>query len=319
MKYKILATTSSKYLLNKIKSEVLTKLFIDLKTEKFSDGEIAVKFPESVRGCHLFLFCDTSKPESLIELMLAINAAHLSAAKCVTLIVPYFGYCRQDRQEGSRGSLGAALIAKMITSRELSSVVDRVVTIDLHAEQEQGFFNTPCEHLRGHSFLLKEIKNYVNKNTVLCSPDAGGMKRVEKYMTRLQLPMVTINKSRKKPNEVSSMELSGNVLGKEVIIIDDIVDTCGTLKKAVNYLKKEGATKVIYVSTHPVLSGKAFKNLSKSKLDLLIISDTIDLAKGKLTDKIKVISCMPMIEKVISNLIEEVSVSVLNEEYETKN
>lgn len=317
MKHKILTTTGMKYLFDKIKSPILTALKSELITEQFSDSEIACKFPESVRGAHLFLFCETSKPDNLVELMFAVNAAYLSAAKCVTLIVPYFGYCRQDRQEGPRGSLGAALIAKMITSKELAPIVDRVVTIDLHAEQEQGFFNTPCEHIRGNTIFLNEIRSLIKENTILCSPDAGGTKRVEKYVNKLGLPMVTINKRRDKPNEIASMELNGNVEGKEVIIIDDIVDTCGTLKKAVTYLKESGALKVHYIATHPVLSGKAITNLQESNLDSLVISDTIEAPFTNSKDfpnlpEIKIISCVPVIEKVILHLIGDTSVSEIS-------
>ena len=316
MKHKLFATTASQYLLDKINHPLLEHLKGNMITETFSDGEIAVKFEESVRGYHLFIFGDCSKPQNIIELMFAINASFLSAAAKVTLILPYFGYSRQDRQESSRGSLGAALIAKMLTSRELAPIVDRVLTIDLHAEQEQGFFNTPCEHIRGHAIFLPEVKKLINEKTILCSPDAGGTKRVEKYISKLELPMVTINKRIDKPNSIASMELNGDVKGKEVIIIDDIVDTCGTLLKAVNYLKDEGAEKVYYFATHPVLSGKAIENLCKSKLDALYISDTIPMSfyqnKFPNCPPIKFVSCVPITEKAIINIVGDNSISELN-------
>lgn len=318
MKYKIVTTTGGKHLFDKISSPLLKELKTEMKIEKFSDSEIAVKFPNSIRGCHVFMFAEVSKPENLMELMLALNAAFLAAGEKVTVIIPYFGYSRQDRQEGPRGSLGAAMVAKMITSRELSPIVDRVVTVDLHAEQEQGFFNTPCEHLRGHSFFLDSIRELINEKTILCSPDAGGIKRVEKYMSKLNLPSVMISKRREKPNEIASMRLYGDVKGKEVIIIDDIVDTCGTLKTAVLYLKEQGAEKVFFVGTHAVLSGKAFQNLSESNLDKLIISDTVDLTKKenmkleKIMPTIQTISCMPKIEQMIINLINSTSISELS-------
>lgn len=314
MKYKIFATTHGKYLVDKIKDTTLKSMISEMITEKFSDSEIAVKFKESVRGCHLFIFGDTSKPENLVELMFAVNAAYLAAAKAVTIITPYFGYCRQDRQEGPRGSLGAALIAKMITSRELCSIVDRVVTIDLHAEQEQGFFNTPCEHVRGHAIFLDEIKSLITPNTRLISPDAGGTKRVEKYASKLNLRMGAINKRREKANEIASMELVGSVEGDDVIIIDDIVDTFGTGKKAVELLRAKGAKSVAMLATHGVLSGKAMNNLAESGLDTLIISDTIPMpdVMKPVGVNIKVISCVPIIEKVILNLIADASVSELS-------
>lgn len=314
MKYKIFATTHGKYLVDKIANPLLKDMVSEMVTETFSDNEIAVKFTESVRGCHLFIFGDTSKPENLVELMFAINAAYLAAASKVTVITPYFGYCRQDRQEGPRGSLGAALIAKMITSRELCCIVDRVVTIDLHAEQEQGFFNTPCEHIRGHAIFLNEIKKLVTENTRLISPDAGGTKRVEKYASKLNLKMGAINKRREKANEIASMELVGSVEGEDVIIIDDIVDTFGTGKKAVQLLRDKGAKSVAMLATHGVLSGKAMNNILESGLDTLIISDTIPFPKTILPIgvNIKVISCVPIIEKVILNLISDASVSELS-------
>jgi ribose-phosphate pyrophosphokinase len=316
MKYKILATKAGKYLFDEIAHPLLKELKSELITEVFSDNEIATKFKDSVRGQHLFLFAANSKPEDFLELMFTINAAHLAAACKVTVILPYYGYSRQDRQEGPRGCLGAAHMAKMITSRDYAGIVDRVVTIDLHAEQEQGFFNTPCEHIRGHAIFLPAVKALINENTILCSPDAGGTKRVEKYMSRLELPMVTINKRRDKPNEIASMELNGDVKGKEVIIIDDIVDTCGTLSKAVNYLKAEGATKVHYFATHPVLSGKAIKNLQSSSLDTLYVSDTLPMTfyweQFLGCPEIKIISSIPIIEKVILNLISDNSISELN-------
>ena len=317
MKYKIYSTTAAKYLLDKIAHPILISLKSDLITERFSDAEIAVKFSESVRGSHIFLFAECSKSENIVELMFAINAAYLAAASKVTLILPYFGYCRQDRQESQRGSLGAALIAKMITSRELASIVDRVVTIDLHAEQEQGFFNTPCEHIRGHAIFINEVKKILTPNTKFVSPDAGGMKRVEKYASRLDRPMAGINKKRDKPNQIASMELVGDVKGDDVIIIDDIVDTFGTGKKAVKLLKEKGAKSVTMLATHGVLSGKAITNLIESGLDTLLISDTIPLTFDWRMHlgcpEIKIISSISIIEKVILNLIGNNSISELND------
>ncbi|MEO6302520.1 MAG: ribose-phosphate diphosphokinase [Bacteroidia bacterium] len=316
MKYKICATTAGKYLLNEIDNPLLKPLISNLMTERFSDSEMAVKFNESVRGNHIFLFAECSKSENIVELMFAINAAYLAAASKVTIILPYFGYCRQDRQESQRGSLGAALIAKMITSRELASIVDRIVTIDLHAEQEQGFFNTPCEHIRGHAIFIEEVKKILTPNTKFVSPDAGGVKRVEKYASRLDRPMAGINKRRNKPNEIASMELVGEVDGDDVIIIDDIVDTFGTGKKAVQLLKEKGAKTVAMIATHGVLSGKAIQNLIESGLDTLIISDTIPLTfDWKMypgCPEIKIISSIPIIQKVILNLIGNNSISELN-------
>lgn len=316
MRYKIFATRAMKHLLNKITDPTLTALKAELITESFSDAEMAVKFKESVRGCHLFIFGETSKSDNLVELLLAINAATLAAAREVTLVLPYFGYSRQDRQEGPRGSLGAAHMAKMLTSRELNGKVVNVVTIDLHAEQEKGFFCTPCDHLQGHTIFIDEVKKLVTAKTKLVSPDSGGLKRLEKYSSRLDLPMAWINKQRKKANEISKMELIGDVAGFDCILIDDIVDTCGTVKKAVDLLIEKGATSVSMAATHAVLSGKAIQNLIDSQLKTLLISDTVEF-KYNLEEffglpEIKIISSIGIIEKALLNLISDSSVSELN-------
>lgn len=319
MKIKIVSTTATKHLFDKIVSPELLKYKADIiNVERFSDKELAVKFTESVRGCHLYLFAETSQDENLMELMFTLNAAYLASAASVTLIIPYFGYCRQDRQETARGSFGAAFVAKMITSRELCPIVSQVVVIDLHAEQEQGFFNTPSNHIRGYVIFEDAIKACITPDTKLWAPDAGGIKRVEKYSSKLDIVIGGhINKHRDKPNQIDRMDLIGDPTGQDIILIDDIMDTAGTASKAVAKLKEGGAKSVIGVFTHPVLSGKAFKNLSNSNFDKIIISDTIpfniDEADLYVLPPIEIISCMPVLEKVISNLINDYSVSSLND------
>lgn len=317
MKVRILSCTATKYLLDKITDPELEKYKQDiLKVETFSDGEIAVKFTESVRGANIYLFAETSKPENLVELMFTLDAAHLASARSVTLFIPYFGYCRQDRQEGPRGSMGAALIAKMITSRDLAPIVDQIVTIDLHAEQEVGFFNTAVNHIRAHSFFIDAVKEIITPDTKLWAPDAGGAKRVEKYASHLGLTMGGINKRRERPNEIASMDLVGDPSGKDIILIDDIMDTAGTACKAASKLKEAGAKSVTGIFTHPVLSGKAWENLKCCQFDRIIFSDTIELKACMLTNdypEIKVISCMPIIEKVILSIINDYSVSEISD------
>jgi len=306
---KIASCSTTRYLFDKISDSELLGYKVNLDVSKFSDGEMAVQYMDSIRGRDLFLFGDTS--QNLTELLLAIDGAKRSSCKTLTVILPYYGYCRQDKKDGHRGSLGAAVMAHALQSFG----VNRVVSIDLHADQIQGMFNIPLEHIKGHSIFINYIKNNIDlNNTTLCSPDAGGVHRVQKYCDILNLPMVSINKRRDKPNSISSMDLIGSVNGKNVIIIDDMCDTCGTLKKAVDYLKDEGALTVSCVTTHPVLSGKAFDNLINSKIDSLIISDTIKTSiPDNLSAMIKTVSCVSVLEKVINNLIHDESISKINE------
>jgi ribose-phosphate pyrophosphokinase len=319
---KIASCSSTKYLFDKISNPELIGYKVELHTEVFSDGEMAVQYMESIRGCDLFLFGDTSK--NLTELLLAIDGAKRSSCKSLTVILPYYGYGRQDKKDGHRGSLGASVMAHALQSFG----VNRVVSIDLHADQIQGMFHIPLEHIKGHSVFIKYVQENIDlSNAILCSPDSGGVHRVQKYGGKLNLPMVSINKRRDKPNSIASMELIGSVKDKDVIIIDDMVDTCGTLKKAVDYLKEEGALKVYYIATHPVLSGRAYINLVESKLEKLIISDTVGgyvnrdyknhlnltpLFFDKIKNLIVEVSCIPVLEEVICNLIYDGSISKIN-------
>jgi ribose-phosphate pyrophosphokinase len=328
---KIASCSSLKYLFNKITDPELSSYKVDLETVVFSDGEIAVQYKESIRGRDLFLFADTA--HNLTELLLAIDGAKRSSCKSITVILPYYGYSRQDKKDGHRGSLGASVMAHAIQAFG----VNRVVSIDLHADQIQGMFNIPLEHIKGHSIFIPYIKDNIDlTNLVLCSPDAGGVHRVQKYSDKLNIPMVNINKRRDKPNSIGSMELIGYVEGKDVLLLDDIADTAGSLCKATNLLKEKGAISVKCLITHPVLSGDAFKNLVVSKIDQLIISDTIyvqdtenSLRMAKISQTYKKecllfnieindnlviteVSCVPILEKVIKNLIYDESISELN-------
>lgn len=304
---KIASCNSTKYLFDKITNTELIGYKVELQTQVFSDGEIAVQYMESIRGCDLFLFGDTSK--NLTELLLAIDGAKRSSCKTLTVILPYYGYGRQDKKDGHRGSLGASVMAQVLQSFG----VNRVVSIDLHADQIQGMFHIPLEHIKGHSIFIKYIQDNINlNNAILCSPDSGGVHRVQKYGSKLNLPMVSINKRRDKPNSIASMELIGSVKDKDVIIIDDCADTCGTLSKATDLLKENGALNVYCIATHPVLSGKAFQNLTDSKITKLFVSDTI-APKEKYLSIITEVSCIPVLEEVICNLIYDGSISKLNE------
>jgi ribose-phosphate pyrophosphokinase len=306
---KIATCSKTKHLFDKILNEELSSYKVELEITTFSDSEIGVQFKESIRGCDLFLFAETSS--NLTELLLTIDAAKRSSCKSLTIILPYYGYGRQDKKDGHRGSLGASVMAHALQSFG----VNRVVSIDLHADQIQGMFSIPLEHIKGHSIFIKYIQDNIDlTNTILCSPDAGGVYRVSKYCDKLNVSMVSINKRRDKPNSIASMELIGDVHNKHVIIIDDIVDTANSLVKAAILLKEKGALTVTCIATHPVLSGKAYDNIKNSLIDKLIISDTI---KTTILDEnkeiIKTVSCISVLEKVICNLIYDESISKINE------
>jgi len=316
---KIASTSTYLYLFDLIQNEQLKRYKTEIKFQKFSDGEMTAEFKESIRGCNLYLFGDTS--QNLTELLLTIDSAQRSSCKSITIILPYYGYGRGDKQEGHRGCLGAGVMAQVLQDFK----IDTLVSIDLHSEQiKLAFRGIPVEHIKGHSIFIEYLKNNINlENTILCSPDSGGVHRVERYCQKLKLPMVSINKRRDRPNEVAEMQLIGSVKDKNVIIIDDMIDTCGTLKKAVEYLKEEGALDVSYIATHPILSGKALENLKQTELKNLIISNTNNPsilseikhseANGTLNINIHQVSCIPVLEQVIINLINGVSISQLND------
>lgn len=241
----------------------------DYQCITFSDGEMEVHFESSVRGDDVFLIQSITSSDALVELMLAINAAKLASAKSVTAVVPYLGYARQDRKSRARVSLGAKVILQAIES----AGADRIITMDLHAPQETGFVDIPVDHLRGTSLFLDELR--AKDEVVLVAPDAGAAKNVSLYSTELNKPMVMCHKSRSGINHVESMTVIGDVTGKEVVIIDDMVDTAGTICKCAELLKENGATRVTVVFTHAVLSGKAQERLEHSCISEIISSNTI--------------------------------------------
>lgn len=308
MKVKICSTTPTKYLFDSIKNDELKSYKTNLIVEKFSDGEISPHFEESIRGSHLFIFAENTK--NLMELLLSIDCARRNSAKHITVILPYFGYGRQDKKESHRGGIGASMMAHL-----LEKYVDRVVSVDLHAEQIQGMFNIPFEFIKGHSIFLDRVKKIITPNTKFCSPDAGGVHRLQKYSEKTDLPFVFLEKERDRPNSVKKMVLIGDVRGHDIILIDDMGDTCGTTKKAVETLLKEGANSVSAVFTHGVLSGKAYENLSKTPLSNLLISNTLPYFSElkTLPYNFEVIDCMPVIEHVITNLIKDESISQIME------
>jgi len=299
---KIFSTEESR----KIANQICEKLGVELsktEKEKFSDGEFAISLKRTVRGDKAFIVGSTHQSnynDNFMELLMMIRAAKDSNAKEVVVINPYYGFARQDRKVKDRSCITAKLTADMIKTAGATSIV----TVDIHARQIQGFFDFPSDNIDGYRMLLPYLESTMTDDTIICSPDQGGYVRASIFAKELgNLNMAVINKRRERPNEIASMELIGDVNGKDVVIIDDMIDTAGTLCKAVSYLKEEGAKSVRAIITHPVLSGNAFSNLNDSDLDELIISDTIpkatDVQESLHGLKVTVISCADEMAKVI--------------------
>ncbi|MBQ9184596.1 MAG: ribose-phosphate pyrophosphokinase [Bacteroidales bacterium] len=256
---------------------------------KFSDGEFQPAFTESVRGATVFILQSTFPPtENLMELLLTIDAAKRASADKVIAVMPYFGWARQDRKDKPRVSIGAKLVANLLKA----AGADRVMTCDLHAEQIQGFFDFPVDHLYGSKVFLPCIKSLGLENLSIAAPDMGGAKRANVYAKELACPVIICHKSREKANEVASITAIGEVEGRNIVIVDDMIDTAGTLKKAADVLMEKGAASVRACATHAVLSGKAYENIATSALKEVFVTDTIPLTSDptKDTSKIKVVS-----------------------------
>lgn len=299
---KVFSTEESRVIANEI-CDIMNVELSKVEKEKFSDGEFAVALKETVRGNRVFIVGSTHQSNdnnNFMELLMLVRAAKDSNAKEVIVINPYYGFARQDRKVKDRTCITAKLVADLIKSAGATSIV----TVDIHASQIQGFFDFPSDNIDGYRMLLPYLKETLTEDTIICSPDQGGYVRASIFAKELDnLSMVVINKKRERPNEIASMELVGDVAGKDVVIIDDMIDTAGTLCKAVSYLKEEGAKSVRAIITHPVLSGNAFNNLNNSELDELIISNTIpkaDSIQESLNGiKVTVISCAPEMAKII--------------------
>lgn len=251
----------------------LGKELAEVEVKRFSDGEINVNIAESVRGKDVFIIQPTCAPanDNLMELLIIVDALKRSSAGSINAVIPYFGYARQDRKAAPRVPISAKLVADMIET----AGVERVITIDLHASQIQGFFNIPVDHLTGSVLFVDYIKTKNLKNPIIASPDVGGVARARGYAEKLGYDLVIVDKKREKANESEVMNIIGDVEGRDVIILDDMVDTAGTLTKAADVLKVKGATSVMACCTHGVLSGPAFDRIEKSALDELVITDTI--------------------------------------------
>ena len=296
----------------------------EVKLEKFSDSELSVSFQETIRGLKTYLVCSTNSTEKLMYLLLAIDAAKKASAGEVIALLPYYGYSRQDRKEGMRGSFGASLVARLIQE----AGADRVISMDLHSDQIPGFFKIPVDHISGKYIFPAVIRDLELDYLTLCSPDAGGVKRVDAIMKKLQKKsiakgsgieanMIMLSKRRDKPNSIESMELIGEVKDRNVIIIDDIVDTAGTLCKSAEIILEAGAASVRAICTHGVLSGYAHGSIHESSLEELIVSDSLEIPKEQLEDienKIRVISIAKPIARLIRAINNKQSANVLEEQ-----
>ena len=270
---KIFSCRGSQYLAEKIAKALKLDLGKSI-VNVFSDGEFQPAFDESVRGATVFIVQSTFPPvENLFELLLMIDAAKRASAYKVVAVMPYFGWARQDRKDRPRVSIGAKLVANMLTA----AGCDRVMTADIHADQIQGFFDVPFDHVYASGLFLNYLRGLNIENLSIAAPDMGGAKRANAYSRILGCPLIVCHKSRERANVVGSMTAIGDVEGRNVVIVDDMVDTAGTLCKAANMLKEKGALSVRAVATHPVLSGAAYENIANSELDELVVSDTIPL------------------------------------------
>lgn len=277
----------------------------------FSDGEIQVEFKENVRGMDVFVLQSTCYPvnDNIMELLVMIDALKRASASRVTAVMPYYGYARQDRKVASRAPITAKLIADIITA----AGADRVLTLDLHAGQIQGFFDIPVDHLYAGPIMAEAIRaNHFTSECTVVSPDAGGVERARAFAKRLGSSLAIIDKRRSKPNESDVMHVIGDVAGRDAILLDDMVDTAGTLVKAALALENAGAREIYACCTHPVLSGEAGKKLNASPIKKLYVTDTIPLGeKAELCEKLQVESVAPLLGEAISRIHREVSVSEL--------
>jgi len=302
---KLFSGTSSRYLAEKI-AEHYGQPLGDVIIDKFSDGEMSPHFTESVRGCEVYLIQSTFTPtDNLMELLLLIDAAKRASALHVVAVVPYFGYARQDRKDKPRVSIGAKLIANLFSA----AGADRLMTCDLHAGQIQGFFDFPVDHFDGSSIFVPYLKNIPRDNLIFASPDVGGVKRTRNFAKYFEVDMVVCDKHRKRSNEVASMQVIGEVEGKDVVLVDDLVDTAGTLCKAANILKEKGAKSVKAICTHPVLSGNAYEKLENSELEELAVTDSIPLKRE--SSKIKVLSVAKLFADAVHKIHGHESISPL--------
>jgi len=303
--YKIFAGTAS----ISFAKEICNYLDIPMSkavSKRFSDGEINVQISESVRGKDVFIVQSTGAPsnDNLMELLIMTDALRRSSASSITAVIPYFGYARQDRKAAPRVPITAKLVADLYEQ----AGIDRVVTMDLHAGQIQGFFNVPVDNLYGSILFNDYLVKKQLADPIVASPDIGGVTRARYFAEKLNLEMVIVDKRREKANESEVMNIIGDVTGKDVIIVDDMIDTAGTMAKAAKALKERGANSVMAFATHPVLSGKAYENIENGALDELVVTNTLET---KPSEKIHVLSAAPLFAEVIRRVYHNESVNSL--------
>lgn len=308
---KIMAGSSNIPLAKRV-SEILNVPLCDTVTERFSDGETYVNINESIRGCDIFIIQSVSQPvnDNLMELLIFVDALKRASAGRITAVIPYYGYARQDRKVLPRAPITAKLVADLITAAGAS----RVMTMDLHADQIQGFFNIPLDHLTAINVLVEKIMAFglqKNHDLVIVSPDVGSVKRTRKVAEMFGAPMAIIDKRRYAKNTTEIMTVIGEVKEKNLLLIDDMIDTAGTMTNSINELKNLGANDIYAAATHGVLSGKAIQNLSDAPVKKVFITDTIYLPEEKAIDKIEVISVASIIAKAIDRVHKGQSVSML--------
>ena len=302
---KLFSGTSSRYLAEKI-AEAYGQPLGHLSIQKFSDGEMSPSFTESVRGSDVFIIQSTIPPaDNTMELLLIIDAARRASAENVIVVIPYFGYARQDRKDKPRVAIGAKLNANIL----MAAGANRIMTCDLHAGQIQGFFDVPVDHMDGSAIFVPYLRSLQLDNLLFAAPDVGGVGRARAFASYFQADMVVCDKHRKRANEVASMQVIGDVEGADVVLVDDMVDTAGTICKAAGILKEKGAKTVRAVCTHPILSGKAYENIENSVLEEIVVTDTIPLKKE--SEKIKVLTVANLFAEAIQKLQSHGSISSL--------
>ncbi len=300
---KIFAGSASENLGNKI-SKAFGQELGNVKHSRFSDGEFQISYEESIRGNDVFIIQSTMPPsDNLMELLLMVDAAKRASANKIVAVIPYFGFARQDRKDKPRVAIGAKLVANLLTA----AGVDRVMTMDLHADQIQGFFEVPVDHLFASSIFLPYINSLDTSNLIMAAPDTGGTKRANAYAKYLNVDLAICYKQRKVANQIENMTVIGEIEGKDVLLVDDIIDTAGTLTKAADMMMEKGAKSVSAMCTHAVLSGPAYDRLEGSHIKELIVTDTIPLAQK--SDKIKVLTVADLFADVIHSAINYQSIS----------
>ena len=299
----VFSGTNSRYLAEKICASLDCPLG-KMNITHFADGEFAVSYEESIRGAHVFLVQSTfPNSDNLMELLLMVDAAKRASAKSVVAVIPYFGWARQDRKDKPRVSIGAKLVADLLSV----AGIDRLITMDLHADQIHGFFNIPVDHLYASAVFLPYIESLKLKDLVIATPDVGGSKRASTFSKYLGVPLVLCNKSREKANEVASMQIIGDVTDKNVVLVDDIVDTAGTITKAANIMLDAGAKSVRAIASHCVMSDPASFGVQESSLTEIVFTDSIPYSKK--CAKVKQLSIADMFAETIKRVVNNESIS----------